>query len=72
MLDLVQQLQTNGTPIDAVGFQCHFIVGEVPTSFQSVLEQFTALGIEVQFPPLKLLIPDEPATECLAGRDHGT
>lgn len=48
MLDLVQQLQTNGTPIDAVGFQCHFIVGEVPTSFQSVLEQFTALGIEVQ------------------------
>ena len=47
MLNLVQELQANGTPIDGVGFQCHFIVGEVPTSFQSVLEQFTALGVEV-------------------------
>ena len=47
MLNLVQQLKANGTPVDGVGFQCHFIVGEVPTDFQSILEQFTALGVEV-------------------------
>ena len=49
MLNLVQQLKANGTPVDGVGFQCHFIVGEVPTDFQSILEQFTALGVEVVF-----------------------
>ena len=47
MLNLVKELLADGVPIDGVGFQCHFIVGEVPTSFQSVLEQFTALGVEV-------------------------
>ena len=47
MLSLVQSLQSSGVPINGVGFQCHFIVGEVPTSFATVLSQFTALGIEV-------------------------
>ena len=46
MLNLVKQLIADGVPIDGVGFQCHFIVGEVPTSFQTVLEQFTALGLD--------------------------
>ena len=47
MINLVRQLKSAGVPLDGVGFQCHFIVGEVPTDFQSILEQFTALGVEV-------------------------
>ncbi|PPQ91723.1 hypothetical protein CVT25_012864 [Psilocybe cyanescens] len=54
MLNLVKSLQAQGAPIDGVGFQCHFIVGQVPTSFQSVLEQFTALGLEVAITELDI------------------
>ena len=49
MLNLVKQLKSDGVPIDGIGFQCHFIVGEIPSSFQSNLEAFTALGVEVGF-----------------------
>ena len=54
MLNLVKSLLAQGAPLDGVGFQCHFIVGEVPTSFQSVLEQFTALGLEVAITELDI------------------
>ena len=54
MLNLVKTLKAQNVPLDGIGFQCHFIVGHVPTSFQSVLESFTALGVEVR---LSLLIP---------------
>ena len=47
MINLVQQLKSDGVPIDGIGLQCHFIVGEVPTTFQSNLEAMTALGVEV-------------------------
>lgn len=54
MLNLVKQLLADGVPLDGVGFQCHFIVGAVPTSFQTVLEQFTALGLEVAITELDI------------------
>ena len=56
-------LKQQGVPIDGVGFQCHFIVGEVPTSFQSVLEQFTALGVEVAITELDIRMPT-PASQA--------
>ena len=54
MLNLVKQLLAADVPLDGVGFQSHFIVGAVPTSFQSVLEQFTALGLEVAITELDI------------------
>ena len=63
MLNLVKSLKQQGVPIDGVGFQCHFIVGEVPTSFQSVLEQFTALGVEVAITELDIRMPT-PASQA--------
>ncbi|KAI1796951.1 endo-1,4-B-xylanase A [Ganoderma leucocontextum] len=63
MLNLVKQLIADGVPIDGVGFQCHFIVGEVPTSFQSVLQQFTALGLEVAITELDIRMPT-PASQA--------
>ena len=47
IVNLVKSLQSAGTPIDGIGFQCHFIVGEVPTSTVTVMNQITALGLEV-------------------------
>ncbi|KAI0833642.1 endo-1,4-beta-xylanase C precursor [Trametes gibbosa] len=54
MLNLVKQLLADGVPIDGVGFQCHFIVGEIPGTFQQTLEQFTALGLEVAITELDI------------------
>ena len=47
MKSLVQDLQRAHVPIDGVGIQSHLIVGQVPSTFQQNLEEFTALGIEV-------------------------
>jgi endo-1,4-beta-xylanase len=33
--------------IDGIGFQSHFIVGEVPTTLQANLQRFADLGLEV-------------------------
>ncbi|KAI1796949.1 endo-1,4-beta-xylanase C precursor [Ganoderma leucocontextum] len=69
MLNLVKQLIADGVPIDGVGFQCHFIVGEVPTSFQSVLQQFTALGLEVAITELDIRMT-LPATDALLAQQQ--
>ncbi len=64
MLNLVKQLQADGVPIDGVGLQAHLIVGSVPTSLQTVLEQFTALGVEVAITELDIRMT-LPATDAL-------
>lgn len=63
MMNLVRQLKQEGVPIDGIGLQCHFIVGEVPTSFQSILQQFTALGVEVAITELdiRMTLPETTA-----------
>ena len=63
MLGLAQQLLADGVPLDGIGFECHFIVGEVPTSMATVMEQFTALGLEVAITELDIRMPT-PATEA--------
>ncbi|KAI0368016.1 hypothetical protein BV20DRAFT_949130 [Pilatotrama ljubarskyi] len=69
MLNLVKQLQADGVPIDGVGFQCHFIVGEIPGTFQQTLEQFTALGLEVAITELDIRMT-LPATDALLAQQQ--
>lgn len=64
MMNIVKSLQSQGIPIDGVGFQCHFIVGEVPQGFQQNLEAFTALGVEVAITELDVRMT-LPATDAL-------
>ncbi|KAI0749692.1 endo-1,4-beta-xylanase C precursor [Daedaleopsis nitida] len=66
MLNLVKQLLADGVPLDGVGFQCHFIVGAVPSSFQTVLEQFTALGLEVAITELDIRTTTPASQSALA------
>ncbi|KAL5492729.1 hypothetical protein ACEPAI_4176 [Sanghuangporus weigelae] len=54
MINLVQQLKSGNVPVDGIGLQCHFIVGEVPTTFQSNMEAMTALGVEVAITELDI------------------
>ncbi|KZV73004.1 glycoside hydrolase family 10 protein, partial [Peniophora sp. CONT] len=66
MVNLVSELKSNGTPIDGVGMQGHFIVGSTPStsSIQSVMESFAALGVEVAITELDIRMT-LPATDAL-------
>ncbi|KAH8110176.1 endo-1,4-beta xylanase [Phellopilus nigrolimitatus] len=64
MINLVQQLKDDDVPIDAIGLQGHFIVGEVPTTLQANMEAMTALGVEVAITELDIRMT-LPSTDAL-------
>ena len=46
--NMVKDLKSRGIPIDCVGFQTHFTGGSsLPSSFQTTLSNFAALGVDV-------------------------
>jgi endo-1,4-beta-xylanase len=47
MYRLVSQLKSQGVPIDGVGLESHFIVGQVPSTMRANMQRFTALGLDV-------------------------
>jgi len=47
MFNLVQSLIAQGVPINGVGFESHFILGQIPASLQANMQRFAALGIDV-------------------------
>ncbi|MFC1430324.1 endo-1,4-beta-xylanase [Streptacidiphilus sp. N1-3] len=47
MYSLVQSLKSQGVPIDGVGFESHFILGQVPSTMQANMQRFAALGVNV-------------------------
>ncbi|EJD06385.1 endo-1,4-beta-xylanase A precursor [Fomitiporia mediterranea MF3/22] len=66
MINLVKSLKSAGVPLDGVGFQGHFIVGEVPTSLSSVMSQVAALGVEVAITELDIRMPLPASSANLA------
>ncbi|RSD16820.1 endo-1,4-beta-xylanase [Amycolatopsis eburnea] len=51
---MVQDFKSRGVPIDCVGFQSHFGSGGPPSSFQTTLTNFAALGVDVQLTELDI------------------
>jgi endo-1,4-beta-xylanase len=51
---LVQDFRSRGVPIDCVGFQAHFGSGGPPSTFQTTLSNFAALGVDVQITELDI------------------
>ncbi|QUQ64633.1 endo-1,4-beta-xylanase [Kutzneria sp. CA-103260] len=47
MYQLVSQLKAQGVPIDGIGLESHFIVGQVPSSMRANMQRFAALGLDV-------------------------
>jgi endo-1,4-beta-xylanase len=46
---MVQDFKSRGVPIDCVGFQAHFNSGNpVPSNYHTTLQNFAALGVDVQ------------------------
>lgn len=65
-LAIVDLIQGAGVQIDGVGLQGHFIVGSVGTasSLASVLEQFTAKGVEVAYTEVDVRHSSLPPTDA--------
>ncbi|WP_239134328.1 endo-1,4-beta-xylanase [Rugosimonospora africana] len=51
---MVRDFKSRGVPIDCVGFQSHFGSGGPPSSFQTTLSNFAALGVDVQLTELDI------------------
>ena len=55
--NMVKDFKSRGVPIDCVGFQSHFnSASPVPSSFQTTLSNFAALGVEVQITELDVAL----------------
>ena len=61
--NLIKTLKSQGVPIDGVGLQSHFIVGEVPTTLVENMREFVALGVEVAITELdvRMTLPETAA-----------
>ncbi|MDM7854557.1 endo-1,4-beta-xylanase [Cellulomonas alba] len=51
---MVRDFKSRGVPIDCVGFQSHFGTGGPPSTFQTTLSNFAALGVDVQLTELDI------------------
>jgi endo-1,4-beta-xylanase len=47
MYSLAQQLLSQGVPLSGIGFESHFIVGQVPSDMRTNMERFANLGLDV-------------------------
>ena len=76
ILAMVARMQSNGVPIDGVGFQCHFDCSNypAPAMFAANMNRFSALGLEVQVTELdvgvkKPVTDDKRAIQARVYRD---
>ncbi len=44
----------DGVPVDAIGFQCHFTLGQIPDTLQENLQRFADLGLDVAITELDI------------------
>jgi endo-1,4-beta-xylanase len=47
MYSLAQSLLSQGVPLNGIGFESHFIVGQIPSDMQANLQRFANLGLDV-------------------------
>lgn len=58
-------LLAQGVPIDGVGFQGHFIVGQVPSDFAANMQRFANLGLDVSITELDIRMNVPPTAANL-------
>ncbi|MCC9306523.1 endo-1,4-beta-xylanase [Kitasatospora sp. RB6PN24] len=47
LYNLAQSLLSQGVPLGGIGFESHFIVGQVPSDMQANMQRFANLGLDV-------------------------
>jgi endo-1,4-beta-xylanase len=74
MYSLVQSLLAQGVPINGVGLESHFIVGQVPSSLLANMQRFAALGVDVAITELddRIQLPTSTATLNQQATDFST
>ena len=74
MYSLVQSLKAQGVPIDGVGFESHFILGQVPSTMEANMQRFAALGVNVAVTELddRIQLPATSADLTQQAADYAT
>ncbi|MEY9840100.1 endo-1,4-beta-xylanase [Streptacidiphilus sp. EB103A] len=74
MYSLVASLRSQGVPIDGVGLESHFILGQVPSTMKANMQRFTALGVNVAVTELddRILLPATAANLAQQATDYAT
>ncbi|MGW4382216.1 endo-1,4-beta-xylanase [Kitasatospora sp. NPDC004531] len=74
MYQLVSSLKSQGVPIDGVGLESHFIVGQVPSSMKANIQRFAALGLDVAITELddRMQTPASAANLAQQATDYAT
>jgi endo-1,4-beta-xylanase len=74
MFSLVQSLLAQGVPINGVGFESHYILGQVPSSLLANMQRFAALGVNVAVTELddRIQLPATAANLSQQATDYAT
>jgi endo-1,4-beta-xylanase len=74
MYSLVQSLLAQGVPINGVGLESHFILGQVPSSMLANMQRFAALGVNVAVTELddRIQLPASTANLNQQATDYAT
>ncbi|MFE9422687.1 endo-1,4-beta-xylanase [Kitasatospora sp. NPDC006697] len=74
MYNLVASLKSQGVPIDGVGLESHFIVGQVPSDMKANMQRFTALGVNVAVTELddRIQLPANSGSLAQQAADYAT
>jgi endo-1,4-beta-xylanase len=72
MYSLVQSLLAQGVPINGIGLESHFILGQVPSTMQANMARFAALGLDVAVTELddRIQLPASSANLAQQATDY--
>jgi endo-1,4-beta-xylanase len=56
MFSLAQSLLAQGAPLNGIGFESHFILGQIPSDMQANMQRFANLGLDVAVTELDVRI----------------
>jgi endo-1,4-beta-xylanase len=73
MYSLAQSLLSQGVPLNGIGLESHFIVGQVPSSLQANMQRFAALGLDVAITELddRIQLPASSSALQQQATDYG-
>ena len=74
LYNLVKSLKAQGAPIDGVGLQAHFVLGQVPSTLQANIQRFADLGVDVAVTELdvRMQTPSTAAKLTQQGTDYAS
>lgn len=73
MFTLAQQLLAQGVPLNGIGFESHFILGQIPSDMQADMQRFANLGLDVAVTELddRIQLPASSANLQQQATDFG-